>query len=134
MEPQPRWSDLPRVPESVLELTTGPGSTEGGRAVVIRSFVLDGCRWYLAADLCRALGLHVGPKREVNVTIATRDLGSQDKTRVLVETDPGTVKPYTRMIAVSRAGMEELFSVAKDRCAVVALRGYLCADREDARL
>jgi hypothetical protein len=38
------------------------------------------------------------------------------------------------MIAVSRAGMEGLFSVAKDRSVVVALRGYVCADLENARL
>lgn len=42
---------------------------------------IDGKPWFVAADVCRCLGMHLDPRGNPNVSVATRSLG-QDEGRL----------------------------------------------------
>ena len=46
---------------------------------------LEGAAWFVAADVCRCLGIHVMPNGEVNTTEALRKLAADEATFYQIE-------------------------------------------------
>lgn len=66
----------------------------------VRSFEAEGLRWLLVADLCRVCGLHLQPNGGVNVTHAVRGIAPEHLATARLETEPGTLKPFTKMLCI----------------------------------
>lgn len=69
---------------------------------------LDGDPWFVAADVCKALGLAVTNRGTVNVTMALRGLDEDETGFINIETHPGTYKPKTKYRAISESGLYAL--------------------------
>jgi prophage antirepressor-like protein len=71
---------------------------------------LDGEPWFVAADVCKALDFHVTSRGQVNVTMATRNLGADEVGFKMIETAPGTFKPATSFKLISESGLYKLIT------------------------
>lgn len=66
--------------------------------------------WFVAADICRALGLFVNRRGELNVTLALAPVNVDDKHLARLETSPNTFRPYTRYMLISPRGFTQLLT------------------------
>jgi hypothetical protein len=71
----------------------------------IRVALIEDEAWFVVMDLCWALGLDISSNRKPNVTVALARINIEDRRFVMIETDPGSFKPYTRYAATSRTGV-----------------------------
>ena len=75
----------------------------------VRVTLIDGEPWFVAADVCRALGLYQNAKGQPNVTLACRKLDDDEKGLYEIKT-PIPVNPEhtTKVMLVSESGLYAL--------------------------
>lgn len=70
----------------------------------LRGVIIDGQPWFVAADVCRVLGIHVKDNGKVNVTPAVQKLEEDEKGSYKI----GTLGGAQHMMCVSRPGLFKL--------------------------
>ena len=61
--------------------------------------------WFVAADICRCLGLAINKRTgKPNVTVATRNLGDDQKRKYRIDTPENPKNPWIDMMILSEDG------------------------------
>lgn len=78
----------------------------------MRVVEIDGQPWFVAADVCRCLGLAVSKRGQVNVTDALAKVSDDERGFEQIETnpnaEPGRGRKWQRMALVSESGLYKL--------------------------
>jgi hypothetical protein len=84
------------------EIRTIPWPDSG---LSVRAVRIDGRLWFVAADLCRALDYALSSNGHPNVTQALAGLAAEDRCFGRLETDRGSLRPYSRLALTSPTGL-----------------------------
>jgi prophage antirepressor-like protein len=80
-------------------------------------FVKDetgGGPWFVAADICRCLGLAINKRTgKPNVTVATRGLNDVQKRRYRIDTPENPKNPWIDMMILSEDGMHKMLRTSE---------------------
>ena len=88
------------------------GSTQMvGGGFPIHSVQINGAPWFVAADVCKALGLNINSSGHPNVTMACQKLDQDETAFIRIEsTSRGGITQKTRKKVVSESGLYKLIS------------------------
>ncbi len=68
--------------------------------------------WFVAADICRCLGLAINKRTgKPNVTVATRNLGDDQKRKFRIDTPGNPKNPWIDMMILSEDGMYKMLRI-----------------------
>lgn len=81
----------------ITAASLGHCAAPGGR---LRRFEADGTVWWIVSDLCRAYGLRIRPNGRINVTWAVKGLPDDSVALALVEIEPDSLKPYSKILCI----------------------------------
>jgi len=70
----------------------------------VRVIEIDGAPWWVAADVCRCLGMHLDARGHPNVTVATRSLSPDEGRLYQIQT---AANAY-RLKVISESGLYKL--------------------------
>ncbi len=71
-----------------------------------------GVPWFVAADICRCLGLAINKRTgKPNVTVATRNLGDDQKRKFRIDTPENPKNPWIDMMILSEDGMYKMLRI-----------------------
>ena len=74
-----------------------------------------GVPWFVAADICRCLGLAINKRTgKPNVTVATRNLGDDQKRKYRIDTPENPKNPWIDMMILSEDGMYKMLRISDD--------------------
>jgi len=69
--------------------------------------------WFVAADICRCLGLAINKRTgKPNVTVATRNLGDDQKRKFRIDTPENPKNPWIDMMILSENGMYKMLRIS----------------------
>ena len=69
--------------------------------------------WFVAADICRCLGLAINKRTgKPNVTVATRNLGDDQKRKYRIDTPENPKNPWIDMMILSEDGMYKMLRIS----------------------
>ena len=69
--------------------------------------------WFVAADICRCLGLAINKRTgKPNVTVATRNLGDDQKRKFRIDTPENPKNPWIDMMILSEDGMYKMLRIS----------------------
>lgn len=69
--------------------------------------------WFVAADICRCLGLAINKRTgKPNVTVATRRLGEGQKHKYRIDTPENPKNPWIDMMVLSEEGMYKMLRIS----------------------
>ena len=69
--------------------------------------------WFVAADICRCLGLAINKRTgKPNVTVATRNLGDDQKRKYRIDTPENPKNPWIDMMILSEEGMYKMLRIS----------------------
>ena len=69
--------------------------------------------WFVAADICRCLGLAINKRTgKPNVTVATRELNDEQKRKYRIDTPDNPKNPWIDMMILSEDGMHKMLRVS----------------------
>ena len=72
-----------------------------------------GVPWFVAADICRCLGLAINKRTgKPNVTVATRNLGDDQKRKFRIDTPENPKNPWIDMMILSEDGMYKMLRIS----------------------
>ena len=72
-----------------------------------------GVPWFVAADICRCLGLAINKRTgKPNVTVATRNLGDDQKRKYRIDTPENPKNPWIDMMILSEDGMYKMLRIS----------------------
>ena len=72
-----------------------------------------GVPWFVAADICRCLGLAINKRTgKPNVTVATRNLGDDQKRKFRIDTPENPKNPWIDMMILSEEGMYKMLRIS----------------------
>jgi len=72
-----------------------------------------GMPWFVAADICRCLGLAINKRTgKPNVTVATRNLGDDEKRKYRIDTPENPKNPWIDMMILSEDGMYKMLRIS----------------------
>jgi prophage antirepressor-like protein len=72
-----------------------------------------GVPWFVAADICRCLGLAINKRTgKPNVTVATRNLSEDQKRKYRVDTPENPKNPWIDMMILSEEGMYKMLRIS----------------------
>ena len=88
----------------------------------------DGEIWFVAADVCRCVGLAINSRTgKPNVTVATRELSDRQKEKYRVDTPENPKNPWIDMMIVSTNGLMQMLSLS-DRLKASEFRQFVEQD------
>lgn len=68
--------------------------------------------WFVAADICRCLGLAINKRTgKPNVTVATRELNDEQKRKYRIDTPENPKNPWIDMMILSEDGMNKMLRI-----------------------
>lgn len=68
--------------------------------------------WFVAADICRCLGLAINKRTgKPNVTVATRELNDDQKRKYRVDTSENPKNPWIDMTILSEDGLHKMLRI-----------------------
>jgi len=71
-----------------------------------------GVPWFVAADICRCLGLAINKRTgKPNVTVATRELNDEQKRKYRIDTPENPKNPWIDMMILSEDGMNKMLRI-----------------------
>lgn len=69
--------------------------------------------WFVAADICRCLGLAINKRTgKPNVTVATRNLGDDQKRKFRIDTPENPKNPWIDMMILSEDGLYKMLRIS----------------------
>lgn len=69
--------------------------------------------WFVAADICRCLGLAINKRTgKPNVTVATRELSDDQKRKYRIDTPENPKNPWIDMMILSEDGMHKMLRIS----------------------
>ena len=69
--------------------------------------------WFVAADICRCLGLAINKSTgKPNVTVATRELSDEQKRKYRIDTPENPKNPWIDMMVLSEDGMNKMLRIS----------------------
>ena len=69
--------------------------------------------WFVAADICRCLGLAINKRTgKPNVTVATRNLGVDQKRKFRIDTPENPKNPWIDMMILSEEGLYKMLRIS----------------------
>ncbi len=69
--------------------------------------------WFVAADICRCLGLAINKRTgKPNVTVATRELSDEQKRKYRIDTPENPKNPWIDMMILSEDGMHKMLRIS----------------------
>lgn len=69
--------------------------------------------WFVAADICRCLGLAINKRTgKPNVTVATRNLGDDQKRKYRIDTPENPKNPWIDMMILSEDGLYKMLRIS----------------------
>ena len=69
--------------------------------------------WFVAADICRCLGLAINKRTgKPNVTVATRNLGDDQKRKYRIDTPENPKNPWIDMMILSENGLYKMLRIS----------------------
>lgn len=69
--------------------------------------------WFVAADICRCLGLAINKRTgKPNVTVATRNLGDDQKRKYRIDTPENPKNPWIDMMILSENGLYNMLRIS----------------------
>ena len=69
--------------------------------------------WFVAADICRCLGLAINKRTgKPNVTVATRNLGDDQKRKYRIDTPENPKNPWIDMMILSENGLYKMIRIS----------------------
>lgn len=69
--------------------------------------------WFVAADICRCLGLAINKRTgKPNVTVATRELNDEQKRKYRIDTPENPKNPWIDMMILSEDGMNNMLRIS----------------------
>lgn len=69
--------------------------------------------WFVAADICRCLGLAINKRTgKPNVTVATRELSDDQKRKYRIDTPENPKNPWIDMMILSEDGMHKMLRLS----------------------
>lgn len=69
--------------------------------------------WFVAADICRCLGLAINKRTgKPNVTVATRELNDEQKRKYRIDTPENPKNPWIDMMILSEDGMNKMLRIS----------------------
>lgn len=69
--------------------------------------------WFVAADICRCLGLAINKRTgKPNVTVATRELSDEQKRKYRIDTPENPKNPWIDMMILSEDGMNKMLRIS----------------------
>lgn len=69
--------------------------------------------WFVAADICRCLGLAINKRTgKPNVTVATRELNDEQKRKYRIDTPENPKNPWIDMMILSEDGMHKMLRIS----------------------
>ncbi len=69
--------------------------------------------WFVAADICRCLGLAINKRTgKPNVTVATRELNDDQKRKYRIDTPENPKNPWIDMMILSEEGMHKMLRLS----------------------
>ncbi len=69
--------------------------------------------WFVAADICRCLGLAINKRTgKPNVTVATRNLGDDQKRKFRIDTPDNPKNPWIDMMILSEEGLYKMLRIS----------------------
>jgi len=72
-----------------------------------------GVPWFVAADICRCLGLAINKRTgKPNVTVATRNLGDDQKRKYRIDTPENPKNPWIDMMILSEDGLYKMLRIS----------------------
>jgi len=72
-----------------------------------------GVPWFVAADICRCLGLAINKRTgKPNVTVATRNLSDDQKRKYRIDTPENPKNPWIDMMILSDEGMYKMLRIS----------------------
>ncbi len=81
----------------------------GGYKIRIVKDETGGGPWFVAADICRCLGLAINKRTgKPNVTVATRGLNDVQKRKYRIDTPENPKNPWIDMMILSEDGMHKM--------------------------
>ncbi len=71
--------------------------------------------WFVAADICRCLGLAINKRTgKPNVTVATRELNDEQKRKYRIDTPENPKNPWIDMMILSEDGMNRMLRISEN--------------------
>ncbi len=71
--------------------------------------------WFVAADICRCLGLAINKRTgKPNVTVATRELNDEQKRKYRIDTPENPKNPWIDMMILSEDGMDRMLRISEN--------------------
>ncbi len=69
--------------------------------------------WFVAADICRCLGLAINKRTgKPNVTVATRNLSDDQKRKFRIDTPENPKNPWIDMMILSEEGLYKMLRIS----------------------
>jgi len=69
--------------------------------------------WFVAADICRCLGLAINKRTgKPNVTVATRNLSDDQKRKYRIDTPENPKNPWIDMMILSEDGLYKMLRIS----------------------
>ena len=69
--------------------------------------------WFVAADICRCLGLAINKRTgKPNVTVATRELSDEQKRKYRIDTPENPKNPWIDMMILSEDGLYKMLRIS----------------------
>ena len=69
--------------------------------------------WFVAADICRCLGLAINKRTgKPNVTVATRELSDDQKRKYRIDTPENPKNPWIDMMILSEEGLYKMLRIS----------------------
>ena len=69
--------------------------------------------WFVAADICRCLGLAINKRTgKPNVTVATRELNDEQKRKYRIDTPENPKNPWIDMMILSEEGLYKMLRIS----------------------
>ena len=85
----------------------------GGHNIRIVTEETGGEPWFVAADICRCLGLAINKRTgKPNVTVATRNLNDEQKRKYRIDTPENPKNPWIDMMILSEDGLYKMLRIS----------------------